>query len=525
MLDPIVVEADWPQSKDTLRGFGATASALLIGTVRRLSRAEPQGERLPFASAQPGTRPITRSPDLDDLGGAARRGRPGLRGSSLPSLTETTWARSHADGAPWATLSLHESPDVWGVGHGRAGDVDIAAAEGLPKQCRHSHVARPWTVWPRRGLHVGREAAGVILVRVRFDDQIFVSQSRGGISRYFVELIREFTESRDLEVEPQLGWRWIRNAHALEAGLGGRLRVPGGSMGHVLRWANRAINLRRPQAALTHHTYYRAGYLSRRSTPPMVVTVYDMTPELFPELFSLGNPHLSKREYVRRATLVLCISESTRSDLIRIYGSVQAPVIVSHLGVSHRFAPGALRPAWCPGSYVLFIGNRGGYKDFRIAMESFAEVAPRQRGTALVAVGGGVFTSDEEALISRWGLRDIVFQRSASDEELPGVFGGARAFVFPSRYEGFGLPTLEAMACGTPTVLANSSSHPEVGGDAALYFPQGDSSALAAQLERLLSDNGLRRDLSQKGIARAASFTWRRTAEATAAAYRMAVRP
>jgi len=359
-------------------------------------------------------------------------------------------------------------------------------------------------------------------VKVRFDDQIFTMQKRGGISRYFAELIREFAESPELGVKPQLDWRWARNAHALEAGLGSELRLPGGSRGHTLRWANKLIKVRQGAADITHHTYYRAGYLSRGSAAPRVVTVYDMTPELFPDLFPRGNPHLHKREYVHQASLVLCISESTRRDLLRVYGSVDAPAIVTHLGVSQQFAPGAPRPRGYPDRYVLFLGNRGGYKDFRVAIEAFAELAPIQRDTALVAVGGGPFTADEEALISRWGLRDQVVQRNASDEGLPGVFGGANAFVFPSRYEGFGLPTLEAMACGTPTLLADSSSHPEVGGNVALYFPPGDSSALSAQLVRLLSDDALHRDLSRKGIAHAGRFTWRRTAAATRDAYRIA---
>jgi glycosyltransferase involved in cell wall biosynthesis len=359
-------------------------------------------------------------------------------------------------------------------------------------------------------------------VRVSYDDQIFMLQRRGGISRYFVELIREFTARPELGVTPQLGWRWTNNAHALDAGLGRQLGAPGGSRSRVLRLANRMFKVSQPDAAITHHTYYQAPYLSRRSTPPMVVTVYDMTPELFPDLFPSGNPHLYKREYVKRAALVLCISESTRRDLLRVYGSVESPTVVTHLGVSHRFAQAGLRPSWCPERYVLFLGSRGGYKDFAVALESFAELAPKERATALVAVGGGTFTADEEALISRWGLREQVVQRDVSDDELPGVFGGARAFVFPSRYEGFGLPTLEAMACGTPTVLADSSSHPEVGGDAALYFPPGNSSILAAQLDRLLSDDGLRRDLSEKGLVRVTQFTWRHTSEATADAYRIA---
>lgn len=369
--------------------------------------------------------------------------------------------------------------------------------------------------------------AGVTLVRVRFDDQVFTVQGRGGIARYFVELIREFTGNPELGVQPEVGWRWISNAHALEAGLGRRLRVPGGVRArHVLRLANRTVGARQADADVTHHTYYDVSYLARRSTPPIVMTVYDMIPELFPDLLSAGKRRgrrrICKREFIRRAALVLCISESTRRDLLRFYGSVEAPTVVTHLGVSHRFAPGARRPSWCPNRYVMFLGTRGAYKDFRVAIESFAELAPRQRGTALVAVGGGTFTADEEALISRWGLRGQVVQHAASDEELPGVFGGASAFVFPSRYEGFGLPTLEAMACGTPAVLADSSSHPEVGGDAALYFPPGDIGALAAHLSRLLSDDAFRRDLSERGITHAGRFTWRRTATATADAYRVA---
>jgi len=359
-------------------------------------------------------------------------------------------------------------------------------------------------------------------VRVRFDDQIFTTQRRGGISRYFVELIRELSEDPELGVNAELGWRWTYNHHAIEAGLGVPLTIPGGSRGRVLRMANRAVNFAKSKADLIHHTYYRADYLHSKLTLPTAVTIYDMTPELFPDLFPTGNPHQLKREYVRRATVVFCISENTRRDLLRLYGSIESPTVVTHLGVGGRFLPGAARPAWCPRSYLLFVGNRGGYKDFRLVLEAFAGLPPQQSGISLLAIGGGRFTEDEGGLISRWGLGNRVLQRAASDAEMPGIYGGAEAFVFPSRYEGFGLPALEAMACGAPTVLANSSSLPEVGGDAVLYFPPEDASALAAQLGRLLTDGELRRHLSKQGLERARHFTWRRTAAGTASAYRAA---
>jgi glycosyltransferase involved in cell wall biosynthesis len=357
---------------------------------------------------------------------------------------------------------------------------------------------------------------------VRFDDQIFTMQQRGGISRYFVQLIREFSVDPGLGVDPELGWRWTRNYHAIEGGLGAPLPIRALSRGCVLRTANRAVNIAQPEADLTHHTYYRADYLRRKLVRPMAVTIFDMTPELFPDLFPRGNPHQCKREYLRCASVVLCVSENTRRDLLRVYGSIASPVVVTHLGVGGEFLPGVTRPVSCPDSYVLFVGNRGGYKDFRLVLESFAELAPQHRGVSLLAVGGGPLAEDERALISRWGLGNRVLQRAASDAELPGIYGGAEAFVFPSRYEGFGLPALEAMACGTPTVLADSSSLPEIGGDAALYFPPENASALAAQLCRLLTDSELRRHLSKQGLERARHFTWRRTAACTANAYRVA---
>jgi glycosyltransferase involved in cell wall biosynthesis len=358
-------------------------------------------------------------------------------------------------------------------------------------------------------------------MRVRYDDRIFTMQRRGGISRYFVELIREFRDDPALGVTPQIDWRWTTNAHAIEAGLGTPLRIPGGSRGRIVRVANRLAELGSRGPDLRHDTYYGPVIRAGREAPPLVVTIYDMTPELLPEHFGGSNPHANKRAYVDQAALVLCISESTRRDLLRLYGSIAAPTVVTHLAVSPRFAPGAVRPAWAPPRYVLFLGVRSGYKDFPVALEAFAAVASNHPATSLVAVGGGPFTTDETATIGRWGLDGRVVQRDATDDELPGVFGAATAFVFPSRYEGFGLPTLEAMACGTPTVLADSSSNPEVGGTAALYFPPGDQAALAVQLERLLTDAAFAAERSAAGLAQAGRFSWRRTAEATADAYRL----
>ena len=360
-------------------------------------------------------------------------------------------------------------------------------------------------------------------MKVRYDDQIFVELRRGGIARYFVELMRAFSARAELDVVVQRGWRWTRNEHVLDARLGGRLTVPGGSRRRVLGAANSAARLLgRETSDLSHPTYYGAAGLARRRTGPMVVTIHDMTPELFPDLFPRGNPHDRKLEYVRRAAVILCVSANTRADLLDVYGPIAAPILVTHLGVDERFRPPAteLRPS---APYLLYVGNRDAYKDFRVALESFAQIAPDHPGLSLLAVGGGPFTQTEQDLIARWGLGSSVANRSVSDAELPRVYGNAAVFVNPSRYEGFGLTVLEAMACGTPTVLADSSSLPEVAGSAAVYFPPGDSGAMAAQLRRLLGDSELRRRMSEKGVDRARDLTWLKTATATSRAYRLAL--
>jgi len=244
-----------------------------------------------------------------------------------------------------------------------------------------------------------------------------------------------------------------------------------------------------------------------------------MIPELFPESRRRADRITDKRRYVDQAAHIICVSESTKADLLRIFGDVQASISVIPHGVNPRFAPTDARIPGFPREYLLYVGKRDGYKDVATLINAMPHLADEFPELTLMLVGGGALTSLERDHVARLELSDRVIQRSVADIDMPAAYSGARAFVFPSRYEGFGLPVLEAMACGVPVILANSSSLPEVGGSAARYFLPGDSLDLADVLHNVFESHQLSSTMVQKGLERTRNFTWGASARKTANVY------
>jgi len=352
---------------------------------------------------------------------------------------------------------------------------------------------------------------------VRYDAQIFEAQRRGGISRYFVELMRQFDHDPALGVTVSTPFRRIRNEHLAEA-YPGRYKVAP-PLGRVRRLLERPFRPDDPAAELVHLTYYDRAALDAARGLPVVSTVHDMIPELFPHEFPAGNPHLDKEACVGASAGLVCVSETTRRDLLALYGELAGDVVVIPHGVGDEFRTPARPRVRLPDSYVLYVGRRGGYKDWAVVVDAFASGA-LGAGVSLVCLGGGAFTADERALLTERGVAARTHLLRVPDSDLPGVYAAAAAFAFPSRYEGFGLPVLEAFAAGCPVVVADTDCSREVADDAARYFAAGDADALADALGALLRDDSARDRLVAAGRRRAAGFTWRRTAEATAAFYR-----
>ena len=352
-------------------------------------------------------------------------------------------------------------------------------------------------------------------LRVSFDSQIFRMQRRGGISRYFTELLNAFHTNPGLEVEPVLRARLIASQHLAEAGLGRHLLVHPRILHHTEEVATR-LSKKPRDIDLIHHTYYSSRFLQRAPSVPRVSTIHDMIPELVPEFFPHGNPHQAKRQYVEQSDGLVFVSETSRRDLSRIFGPIDVPSAVTHLAPSSEFYP--RNPENDHGSYAIFVGSRGGYKDFGTLLSALALVPSRD--LALIAVGGGPFTPNEFSRMDALGLIGRVRHLSVTDSELAKLYGESIGLVMPSLYEGFGLPVVEAMASGCPVVLSDTEIFREVAGEAAQFFSAKDALALSEILDRLTHDASLRRAMKRSSIVRSKDFSWSRTARVTAHLYR-----
>jgi glycosyltransferase involved in cell wall biosynthesis len=269
-----------------------------------------------------------------------------------------------------------------------------------------------------------------------------------------------------------------------------------------------------------HSTFYLPHGRPRKKSTTSVVTVHDLIPELLPSTRRRLDFLTIKKHYILSADHVVCVSEATRQDLIRVYPQVADRAHVVHHGVDERFQPVANPSRLIEQPYLLFVGNRDQYKEANLLLDAFVQLQQTHPDVHLVFVGGGSFRRDELSHLPG-GIRSRIHQRTVPDAEMPAVYSGATVLVFPSHFEGFGMPVLEAMACGTPVIAARASSLPEVGAEACLYFTPGQVEELAATIESLLVDESKQRELGHLGKQRAVRFSWRKSAASYADIYRL----
>lgn len=362
-------------------------------------------------------------------------------------------------------------------------------------------------------------------MKILFDHQIFCLQRYGGISRYFYELAKHLAVFTEHKVEIFAPFYINKYLTASSAAIHRGIKIPRlFGTGRAIAWGVDTtlaylLSGSRSKFDVFHETYY-SGVDCCPRLAKRIVTVHDMVYEKFPDQFpgKYGMRQL-KKNAILRADHVICVSDNTRRDVLNLLPVSENKVSVIYHG--HSFDIETINKSFSIRKpYLLYVGQRGGYKNFDLLLRAFAN-SPRLRNYfSLICFGGGKFYHFEQKRIVELGLslQDVI-QVYGDDADLAGLYKNAAAFVYPSLYEGFGIPLLEAMALACPVVCSNASSFPEVVGNAAELFDPSDEENLRETIERVVFSIEHRALLISRGIDRAAIFSWNKCAKETLQVY------
>lgn len=364
-------------------------------------------------------------------------------------------------------------------------------------------------------------------MKIAYDHQIFTTQRYGGISRYFVKLAEHLER---LEQEVNIFAPLHQNQYLSDLP---KSMVTGHGIDRFPRKTSRAIScinsaIVHMQVAnwrpdIIHPTNYDWQKF-RGGKSPVVITVHDMIHELFPDFMGANNKtSRDKKIAIKNADHIICISENTKRDVIELLNVCESKISVVHEGVDTPNPPTTTLHTSLASSeqpYILFVGSRGGYKNFKGLLKAVAQTPKLKNNFRIIAFGGGKLSRHEREEVESFGLDNCrVLHVSGDDSLLQTYYENASAFVYPSLYEGFGLPPLEAMSAGCPVVSSNTSSMPEVIGDAAEFFNPEDIECFAQALEAVVYSEERRADLVVRGYRRVQALSWNKCAQKTLNVY------
>ena len=367
-------------------------------------------------------------------------------------------------------------------------------------------------------------------MKILFDPQVFLWQKTGGVSRFCAELYYQLKKNNQNKIVFPVFF--CENLHLKELGTAPnflncffKFNLTNRIIGKYKFLVNRfLINglLRLNKYDIYFQSYYETYFLDAIGEIPFVVTIHDMIHELYP-IESTNYLVTNKKLLIENSTRIIVVSNNTKKDILRIYPSVAEDKIdVVYLAHSIKRTLSNINSFNLPEKYLLFVGGRGGYKNFNFFINATSNWL-LENNFSLICLGGGNFNQEELLLIHQLGLSKITFQITCSDNELFIYYSKAFAFVFPSIYEGFGIPILESMACGCPVVLPFASSFPEIAGDAGIYFELDSQSSLVEKLDLLKNDHRFLETKQQQGILQSKKFSWEKTANGCEEVFKKAI--
>ncbi len=358
--------------------------------------------------------------------------------------------------------------------------------------------------------------------KILYDNQMFTFQRFGGVTRYFADLMYNLPAG---EFVSDIPMRYCENHYVTETYGHKYEKITFPDNYRIRRQIYMLVNKHISWKAVKfndydifHPTYFNPYFLKtlKRRQKPFVLTIHDMTFERYPQdvlIYDRTIPH--KKRLIAEADHIIAVSENTKRDIVEILGTDPSRISVVHHG--YRAVAESAKQLF--DRYVLFVGERKGYKNFLPWLSAIRPIFNLDPNLKVVCTGSP-FTASELKLFRKWSIADRLVHISASDAELVSLYRYALCFVFPSQYEGFGIPILEAFANGCPVCLSNASCFPEVAGEAALFFNPNDAQSMQDTLKEVLVSSSLRKELSEKGMLRSKEFSIERMVKQTCDVYR-----
>lgn len=374
---------------------------------------------------------------------------------------------------------------------------------------------------------------------ILYDSQIFDMQKIGGISRYHYELMKNNKETNfslsvkkseniylqkapfiSLENPNKKGIHLLRKTKTAARLLYAAINKHNVSEIPALQNEAYSIKVLKSQNFdIFHPTYYNPYFLKYLQDKPFILTIHDMIYEKFPEFYPVGGANIiqNKRTLIEKASHIITISNNTKNDIMEIYNIPENNISVIYHGstLQSNYTSNWHLPFQ---KYFLYTGSRFGYKNFQFMIMSISQLLNKDHNLHLICTADN-FTEDELTLFKEFGIDKQVHHYFVSDSDLFMLYHNAMAFIFPSYYEGFGIPILEAFEAECPVLLSNSSCFPEIAQDAALYFnPKDKNSILSTCLE--IQNENIRKELIKKGKERLQNFSWEKATQDTIKLYK-----
>jgi glycosyltransferase involved in cell wall biosynthesis len=364
--------------------------------------------------------------------------------------------------------------------------------------------------------------------KIIYDYQIFALQEYGGISRYYHEIASRISQMPDFDVQilcPLYVNEYFEE-YSSNQSLRQGLKINNIPKTYLLKKIiNQNISnlyLHRSAASIIHETLHSSTTIGTKKHQ-RVVTIYDTIDEKFAASRD-PNGRLAKAKSiaVERADRIICVSKSTKKDLIELLNVDESKISTIYVAATPDLSLGKddLQISQLDKPYLLYVGIRSDYKNFDRLLAAYHSSQKLNRDFQLVCFGGGAFSSEERSQIISFKLEHKVIQISGDDNKLAYLYRRATAFVYPSLYEGFGMPPLESMAFNCPVICSNISSIPEVVGNAGEYFDPYDVDSIIDAIEQVVYSNDRSSNLKKLGHDRIKLFSWDLCAEQTSQVYR-----